>query len=60
MVDPDSFKKRQASFLACSKCGCDRFWISVTDKNPKEGLCCDCREVVDLSGRIIHIASPTG
>ena len=36
------------TYLFC-KCGCDRFWISVTDKNPKKGICCGCREVVSLS-----------
>ena len=34
-------------YIEC-KCGSDRFWVSVTDKNPVEGTCCNCREIVSF------------
>jgi len=48
---------KDKTYLVC-KCGCDRFWISVTDKHPKGGLCCNCRKGVELGAGMVSVASP--
>jgi hypothetical protein len=42
-------------YIAC-ECGCDKIYVSATDKTPLKGMCARCRKDVDLTDGVDDLA----
>ena len=45
--------KNKIDFAKCD-CGCTTYWVSITDKNPSEGVCRRCRKTVKFITKEAH------